>query len=327
MGNFTRGKDGKIYYGKGTQGGLAPTPPTFSPSGTSGIPPLPARPNSDPSGIDLGAIGSYSKFSLIKEGFTVEEIHDIETRPALADLPKTSWGKLALEEADRNGYDTISKLSGGRYLVAAGYDNLVENHRLEEFVKDQADAKKRAYESTLPIQKMLLAMKSSAVENNYSSEDVARIDRVMAGYTQPDHINTRAFTLDGDGANERIVYTHDMVRLLDLAKVAYKEEKANPSDGAQRLINKAEAQKRYMRSVTTTNASAGGFIKFDIKPSKDLIDARIKVKLLQEEYFNESRKSERFDLFGRQAKKTAIIKQKLEHFRKNLDILENRKTQ
>jgi hypothetical protein len=323
MGNFTRGKDGKMYYGKGTQGGLAPTPPTFN--AAPSIPSMPTAP-ALPGDISNDAIGSYSKFELIKNGFTVDEVTDIETRPAIADLPKTSWGKLALEEADRSGYETISKLSGGKYMVAAAYDNLVENHKLHEFTKNADEAKAKAYDSTVPIQKLLMSMKSSSAENNYSQEDIARIDRIMAGYTEPSHINTRAFTIDSSGGDERIVYTNDMVRILDLAKVSYKEEKESPSQGTLRLMEKAESQRRYMKHSTSGAAVNGGYIKFDKKPSRELVDARIKVKLLEKEYYTETQKSTRFDILGRQEKKVADLGSKLAQFRQTLNIMENRKT-
>lgn len=331
MGNFTRGKDGKIYYGKGTQGGLAPTPPSF-PSGVTTPPPAPPAVVAGvplPSGytpINVGEVGSFSKVFLVHEGFTADEIIDIETRPAKADLPKVSWGKLALDEAEQIGYSKISRLSGGQYLVAAGYDNLVENHRLHDYISNPEEAKQRAYNSTAPIQKLLLAMKASAEENNYSQQDVERIDRVLAGYTEAHHINARAFTIDSSGGDERIVYTNDMVRLLDLAKVSYKEEQEDPSDYTKRFTAKADAQKRYMKSVTSQNGLSGGFIQFQSKPSKELIDTRINVKLLEKDFLKESQKKTTFDLFGRQEKKVESIKMRLDHLRKTLEILENRKT-
>ncbi len=322
MGNFTRGKDGRIYYGKGTQGGLAPNPPSFGSAPTMPIlPPAPGTPQDTQS----DAIGSYSKFNLIKSGLSVDEITDIETRPAVADLPKTSWGKLALDEADALGYERISKLSGGKYMVAAAYDNLVENHKLHDFAPDAEAAKVKAHDSTVPLQKLLMSMKASAAENNYSQEDVARIDKVLAGYTEARHINTRAFTIDSSGGDDRIVYTNDMVRLLDLAKVSYKEEQASPSQGTVRLIEKAEAQRRYMKNSTSGSAGGGGFIKFDKKPSRELIDARIKVKLLEKEYYSETQKKARFDILGRQDKKLSDLSSKIAHFKQSLNTLENRK--
>lgn len=325
MGKFTKGKDGKMYYGKGTQGGLAPMPPTFN--SAPGIPELPTAPRTSPSSFDAAdAVGSYSAIELIKKGLTAGEIEDITTRPAIADLPKTSWGKLALEEADQHGYSQIARLSGGKYLVAAAYDNLVENHDLNKYVKDDEAAKAAAYDKTVPIQKLLVSMKASAVENNYSREDIERIDRVLAGHTQADHLNTRAFNIDSSSGSDRIVYSNDMVRLLDLAKVAYKEESAEPSEGTKRLIAKSDAQKLYMKNSTMAFAGMGGFMVFKAKPSRDLIDARIKVKLTEEEFYKEVSRKSTFDLFSRKEKKVADLNAKLAHFRQTLNILENRKT-
>lgn len=324
MGNFTRGSDGKVYYGKGTKGGLAPVAPSFnSPLVGNTLPVVPGVPNPI---AQADAVGSYSGMDLIKQGLTVGEIQDVTTRPATADLPKVSWGKLALDEADNIGYKDISRLSGGKYLVAASYDNLVENHGLNTYVKDDAAAKDAAYDKTVPIQKLLTSMRASAVENNYSQEDIARIDRVSAGYTEPHHLNNRAFVIDSSAGADRIVYSNDMVRLLDLAKVAYTEEAAEPSEGTKRLIAKSDAQKLYMKNSSTGTANGGGFILFKSKPSRELIDARVKVKLLQEELYRESGRKATFDLFGRKEKKVEQLSANLSYSRNSLQILENRKT-
>jgi hypothetical protein len=324
MGNFTRGSDGRVYYGKGTKGGLAPVAPAFNSSTLNSS--LPTVPGVLSPVNAADAVGSYSAMELIKKGLTVGEIEDVTTRPAKADLPKTSWGKLALDEADQLGYSQIARLSGGKYLVAASYDNLVENHGLNDYVKDDEAAKAAAYDKTVPIQKLLASMKASAVENNYSKEDIERIDRVMAGYSAPDHLNTRAFHIDSSSGTDRVVYSNDMVRLLDLAKVAYKEEAAEPSEGTKRLISKAEAQKSYMKNSTSAFGRMGGFMVFKAKPSKDLIDARIKVKLTEEEYYTESKRKSTFDLFSRKEKKIEQLATQLSHYKKSLEILENRKT-
>jgi hypothetical protein len=324
MGKFTRGSDGRVYYGKGTKGGLAPVAPTFNGStSNSNLPAIPGVPSPI---NEADTVGSYSAMDLIKQGITAGEIQDATTRPAAADLPKTSWGKLALEEADMIGYSQIARLSGGKYLVAASYDNLVENHDLNKYPSTDQAAKAAAYDKTVPIQKLLASMKASAVENNYSQEDVERINRVMAGYTDPNHLNTRAFHIDSSSGSDRVVYSNDMVRILNLAKVAYAEEAAEPSEGTKRLISKAEAQKLYMRNSTTASGSNGGFMVFKTKPSKDLIDARIKVKLAQEQIYAESRRKATFDLFSRKEKKVEQLSAQLAHYRKSLEILENRKT-
>lgn len=324
MGNFTRGSDGKVYYGKGTKGGLAPVAPTFG--GLSGSSGLPTPPGTAGPVNEADSVGSYSAMNLIKKGISASEIQDITTRPALADLPKVSWGKLALDEADRIGYNEISRLSGGKYLVAASYDNLVENHNLNSYVKDNIEARNAAYDKTVPIQKLLASMKASAVENNYFKEDVDRIDRVMAGYTEPHHLNSRAFNLDSSSSEDRIVYSNDMVRLLDLAKVSYTAEKESPSEGTKRLISKADSQKLYMRYSATTATNSGGFIAFKSKPSRELIDARVKIKLTQEELYRESSKKATFDLFSRKDKKVEQLSAILAHQKQSLEILENRKT-
>lgn len=150
------------------------------------------------------------------------------SRPAAADLPNVSWGRLAIEEADNIGYENIAKFSGGKYLVSAAYDNLVENYDLNGMPKNDEESRSKAVNSSLPLQKLLVSMKHSAAESNYSQADVERIDSVLSDYNGTDYLNNRAYTLDStDG---RVVYTKDMVRILDLAKVSYQEESAHPSE-------------------------------------------------------------------------------------------------
>lgn len=334
MKNFTRGKNGKLYHGKGTQGGLAPLPPTLSgsksllpipPALLAGLSPIAAAlPNFD--NFIEPTVGGHAMSSLVKAGLTGREIEDIATRPSKANLPKVSWGSVALAEADNAGYENIAKLAGGKYLVGAAYDNLVSNYDLDNHAKTEAESRIRAHANTVPIQKLLSAMKHSAAANAYSKSDIGKIDHLLEGYSSPDYINARAFDIDEDSKDRKLVYSRDMVRILNLAKVSYLAEQEEPSSYHELAEDKARSQRNYLRETTSANASGGGYPKFKDAPSERLIEARVSVKLVEKELAREAKQpGSRLDLFARKQKKADELNNKLAHAREGLELLENRK--
>lgn len=308
MGNFTRGKDGKLYYGKGTQGGLAPTPPQFSTPTIPGFPPPAPTLGYDDSRVD--DIAGYSIAELAKQGLTANEIYTIQNKPAEADLPKISWGSIVMEDAETFGYQKTAKTVGGSHFVAAGYDNLVKNFGLNSFAKSQEEMKKKAWNQAKPIQQLLAAMKYSAEENNYSQEDVDRIDRLMAGYSGPDRINTRVFQIENLNGEERLVYSKDAARIFDVAAAAYKAETANPSPRTEEAQAKAAANNNYM-SGNLNLGNVSGVVAFSKKPSVQLQRARVEEALARKVLQSEYNKKRTFDLFGRGDKKIAELEQRV----------------
>jgi hypothetical protein len=308
MGNFTRGKDGRMYYGKGTQGGLAPTPPQFATPTPPGFPPPPG--GSVPTNQAENAnIAGYSIMELAKQGLTANELYTIENKPAEADLPKISWGSLVMEDAETFGYDKTSRAIGGEHFVAAGYDNLTKNFDLEKPAKDQEEMKKRVRSQAKPIQQLLAAMKYSSDENNYSKEDRDRIDRLMAGYDGPDRVNTRVFETEELNGETRLVYSNDAVRILNVAAATYKAESANPSNRTQEAQAKAAAKQNYM-SGNLNLGNISGMVVFDKKPSVQLQRARIEEALAKKALNAEQSKKRTFDILGRGDKKIAELQQR-----------------
>lgn len=75
-------------------------------------------------------------------------------------------------------------------------------------------------------------------------------------------------------------------------------------------MSKIAAQHKYMNKSTTGNGQNGGYVTFEKKPSKQLINARIESKKAEMAYYAEARKPARFELFGRQEKKFATLEAK-----------------
>ena len=320
MKNFTRGKDGKLYYGKGTQGGLAPMPPQISTPASMNLP-------SSPQSASSPTLGGYSMIELAKMGFTADEMYTIQNKPAEADLPQISWGSLVMEDAEKFGYSATAKTVGGSHFVAAGYDKLVKIHDLEKFPKTQEEMRRRASRQAFALQQLCAAMKYSADEQGYSQEDRDRIDRVMAGYSGPDRINSRAFTLDNSTGEERLVYSRDAARVLDVAKVSYIAETSNPSERTSKAMAQANAKKEYMASNSSQVSQNGGYVNYDCTPSEALVKARVEESLKRKELQKEYDKKRTFDILGRGEQKIQKLEQTLAQYsqmRKNLEQKSNR---
>ena len=309
MGNFTRGKDGRMYYGKGTQGGLAPTPPQFATPTPPNFPPPPGSRLSPLSTPSNDTIAGYSVIELAKAGLTADEMYSIQNKPAEVDLPKISWGSLVMEEAEKFGYDRTAKSVGGNHFVAAGYDNLSSNFDLDKPVKDQEEMKKRASNQAKPIQQLLAAMKYSADENNYTQEDRDRIDMLMAGYSGPYRLNSRVFHTEELNGETRLVYSKDAVRILNVAAATYKAESANPSVRTQEAQDRASSKQNYM-SGNLAIGNMSGIVSFDKKPSIQLQRVRVEEALAKKALYAEQSKKKTFDLFGRGEKKVAEMQQR-----------------
>lgn len=269
-------------------------------------------------------VGEHPVSSLVKAGLTGREIEDISTRPAKANAPKVSWGSVVLAEADNFGYESMSKLAGGNYLVAAAYDNLSSNYEIHRYPKTEAEYRERAYASTEPIQKLLASMRLSAAENRYSARDLEKINRIMGGYTGSDHLNTRAFDMDEGSSDNRLVYSRDMAHLLNLAQVSYEKEQDQPSSYHLAAEDKARAQRNYLRETTSDNAINGGYLQFKDAPSKELIEARVTVKLAEKELFRSRNETgPRIDLFSRREKRLIELESKLSYAKHSLELMEN----
>jgi hypothetical protein len=83
---FTKGKDGKVYYGKGTQGGLAPSKPNFDSPSSANVPKLPVA------------------TPIISEGYQklVDELEKRVPNPTYTEADAKKFESLA-----RRGYDCV----------------------------------------------------------------------------------------------------------------------------------------------------------------------------------------------------------------------------
>lgn len=113
MTKTTRGKDGRLYNGKGTRGGLAPSDPSITPSSAKALPTLPRQTSSLSEASDVESsnklkLAAHKLAALkIKHPEPVSDlISDIESEAYLIEFPNhnstSSEDWLSLEELIRN---------------------------------------------------------------------------------------------------------------------------------------------------------------------------------------------------------------------------------